>query len=370
MAYVSGYNPYDENDKNNAGGILGTGGEMGGGAPVKTSAGTPGGWTNIQDYLNANKGDMTNVNSLRNKATGIIGKGTEELNKQKSNLAALPTAQGYDATKLNEYLGSNDYGKIRGATKQQLATQTPTAQELVGYSPLEDQVSGLKEGDFGSIEKFFGDRETTPNYTPGMKSFDKMLLQGNPYVQKDFVPEIKGMYENQYKKPLEAARTERDTAKTAASQGMGEASESWKTGINQYLGGEKNKVNQLLAQQQQQEAEAADLTKSEWDAIYGPARQSYLNNLKTTNPEEYQRAVMASPIELSPGFNYMNYAERTGNTTPNIGTAASSYAGSNDLADYNALVNLINEYGGKEELLMPNSGYSAGSWRLKGLPFA
>lgn len=238
---------------NTGGGMLGSSEATG--KKQTSQAGLPGGWTNIQDYLTANQGDNTNINVAKQKTGEQINKGASTVAEQTSNLTTLPTANTFDQNKLNTALANDDYPVFQGVNQQALINQInqlPTAQnEISGYSPLETNMSNLKPNDFQSTMQFIGDlAPDSPSYSTGQKSFDTMLLQGNPEFRTSFVPETQAQYKSQYLTPLEQARTSREGAKKQAQSDITQAQESWKTGLQNYLTGEESKIAGRQASQQ------------------------------------------------------------------------------------------------------------------------
>lgn len=346
-----------------------TGGGMLGGSPTSsiaqpTDAGKPGGWTNIQDYLNANRGDRTNINTAKTQTAGKIQEGAKSIQEQKENVSPLPQAVQYSAEATNQALDKDDYGVFSQGLSQQPAVDQmrliPTAeQEIYGNAPLEsrvNEITNLDPTNFNKTMQFVGGLSDAPGYSTGMKAFDAMLLQGSPEFRQGFVPQVQEQYKTLYQQPLEQARQERTGQISDAQKAIEAAQSGWKEGISDWLGTEDQAIADILAQQQAQEAQEADLTFQEWLPLY----QAYLQ----ANPPSDPAAPVGAPAYLAPGYDYKQHAERTGNVAPDINTAAYQY-GPDKLADYNALAELLSQYGGSYNQYTPAQGYNPGQWTYK-----
>lgn len=238
-----------------SGGMLGSGEATG--KKQSTDAGQPGGWTNIQDYLTANKSDQTNLNMAKQKSQEKIQQGASNIATQTQNLTALPTANTYDRSKINEALASDQYdilskGLSQQEARNQLSALPTVEQEIAGYAPIEQGVANVNPQDFQSSMEFIGSlAPQSPNYSAGQQSFDTMLLQGSPEFRTSFVPTMKEQYKTSYEEPLKQAREARTTARTNALAPIEQAGQDWRSGIQGYLGEETGKI-QTAAQKQQQ----------------------------------------------------------------------------------------------------------------------
>ena len=113
MAFVRNKNQGIEIPKQQgsfASGMLGS--DTATGKKQSTQAGTPSGWTNIQDYLGANVGDQTNINVAKQRTGEKVAKGASEVQKQASNLTALPTASSFNQESFNKALSEDKYSDI------------------------------------------------------------------------------------------------------------------------------------------------------------------------------------------------------------------------------------------------------------------
>jgi len=242
-----------------------TGGKMLGGAQTgsaqpATEAGSPGGWTNIQDYLSANQGDMTNVNTAKEQTASKIQEGAKSIQEQKATPIDLPKPTEYSAETTNKALADDDYGVFSQGLTQQNAqdqmSQLPSVQEQIyGNAPLEtriDEITNLDPSNFDKTMQFVGGLSQDPNYSQGARAFDSMLLQGSPEFRQNFVPQTQQQYQELYKQPLQAARDERQQFQdTQGAQAISGAQQGWQTGINDWLSAENAQIAQ--AQQRQQD---------------------------------------------------------------------------------------------------------------------
>jgi hypothetical protein len=255
MAFVRNKNQGIEIPKQQgsfASGMLGS--DTATGKKQSTQAGTPGGWTNIQDYLGANVGDQTNINVAKQRTGEKVAKGASEVQKQASNLTALPTASSFNQESFNKALSEDKYSDIGSGINQQQSlnqlSQLPT-NEISGYAPLENEISSLNPTDFKSTMQFVGGlADSSPTYSAGQQAFDTMLLQGNEDFRSNFIPQVKQQYQQQYQQPLEQARTAREQAKKQAQQDITAGQESWKKGVQDFLTAQETEIKNRLSAQQ------------------------------------------------------------------------------------------------------------------------
>lgn len=311
----------------------------------KSGSGASGGFTNIQDYMNANKGDMTNQNYLNQKADTQISNLANTLNTNVGALSAINQNPAASQQGLQDILKTNAYDKAKNyATAPDFKA---TAEELPDiYSGSYNPTSKLT-GNLSSVMDYIGEiKPPSQEYTSGMQKFDEMLLGGDKNFAKDFATNKQAQYKSQVEDPYGAAVTAREGQKTKAKEGA----DAWTKQFQDYIGGEDKKLKDILAKQQKQEKGEADLTFEEWLPLYQEAAKK---NPSGTAP--------GAPAYLAPGFDYMDYAQRSGYNTPSTGTAATAY-GQENLLDYNALASLL----GLDQLTASNT-YNPGKWSLKGL---
>jgi hypothetical protein len=253
MAYLRKYSQGMEIPGYNTGSaLLGTGQT---GMAQPTDAGKPGGWTNIQDYLNANQGDTTNINTAKQQTQEKMQKGAGEVQKQKEGLTALPEATPYDANAYNTAYAAHDPTQIQegfNSSYGNLSTYQnlpDVSQELPGYAPLEQQYSKIQSpNDFYKTMEFTGSLvPNQPNYTTGMQAFDTMLLQGSPEFRTSFVPQLQEQYQTQYEQPLEHLRDQRMQDRQAGQQAAQEAAQGWETNTRSNLEQERAALEALVS---------------------------------------------------------------------------------------------------------------------------
>jgi len=259
MAYLRKYSQGMEIPGYNTGSaLLGTGQQTGIAQP--TDAGKPGGWTNIQDYLNANQGDNTNINTAKQQTQEKMQTGAGEVSKQQQNLSELPSAVPYSEDSLSKSLASDDYGSLSQNLSQSNAMNQyqmlpDVSQEISGYAPLEQQyntVANLEPNNFYKTMEFTGSlAPNQPNYSTGMKAFDTMLLQGSPEFRNEFIPQVKEQYQNQYLQPLEQARQDRTAQREAVLPQIEQAKQAWQQGLGDYITGQEGQIKNNLSDQQQ-----------------------------------------------------------------------------------------------------------------------
>ena len=243
MAYAKIQNQ-DPNKTLGGGEMTGDTEAQGGANQINTStSGTPGGFTNIQDYMGANKGDTTNQNYLNTKADEQINNAVGQMNTAVSALSPINT-QAASIQGLNDLLNQNDYTKAREyATTPNF---TPTAQEL---PDIANPTSNLK-GTLPDVMSYIGEiKPQSQQYTGGMQKFDEMLLGADPTFPGQFAANKQQQYETQVEDPYGAAKAAREGQKAQATQNAAD----WKTQMQNYLGGEDKTIQGILANQQEQE---------------------------------------------------------------------------------------------------------------------
>lgn len=230
---------------------LGTGGMTGGAAPGQTggtsgAAGQPSGFTNIQDYMKANAGDTTNQNYLNTKTDEKIG---EQKNILTGNIGNAPTIQqnpmpvanqpyspsGFSLAvthpstpgSINSLMETNDYDKAR-----QYGTM-PTDNYNLGQG-ITDPTGNLN-GTLSSVMDYMGGmKPISQSYTPGMATFDEMLLSGDKQFPSQFSEKAKGKYQTEVANPLKTAKDTRSNQLKTAT----DTTNAWRTQMANYLGSE------------------------------------------------------------------------------------------------------------------------------------
>ena len=259
MAFIrQGNQGYQMPNQMQSGGneLLGTGTMTG--KKQETTSGQPGGWTNIQDYLGANTGDQTNINLAKQRTGEKITEGANKIDEQVSSLTSLPTAQGYSQDQLQNILQTDNYDMAQQGLSQSQGMNALTAlptvdQEITGYAPIEEGVANVDPNKFSSVSSFIGNlAPSSPTYSSGQKAFDAMLLQGSPEFKTTFVPTMKQQYQDMYLNPLGEARTGRQGQRDQAQQGLTQAQQDWRGGIDSWLGEQEQAVADILGNQNTQ----------------------------------------------------------------------------------------------------------------------
>lgn len=339
-----------------SGGMLGTGSLVGGtglgegGQNAPSEAGTPGGWYNIQDFLNANKQDPAIASKIQEKGTQATQKLAGDVQGQIGGLSQIDAANPFSQSSLQDILARDNYSQAQSGLQQQFnpfkgvagSTLEEKAKTVAG-SELQapsNPFAQVQSGNFQSIMDFFGQAEKpSAQYTQGMSKMDEMLLRGQKDFVKDYPTQLQEQFTSQVVNPLDAARAEREQALLGGAKSTEEAAKSWQTGLGQYVADQQKAVNDILGQQQTQEAQAqANI----------PDYQTFLSGLQTANPNYYNQLLSGAYVpeglqtkDLSPI--YQQYAKYTPGTGVNESTALNQY-GAGNIQDYNALAQLI---GGK-----------------------
>jgi hypothetical protein len=341
--------------------MMGTGGltgnaEGGGNSatqPVNQStAGNSGGFTNIQDYMNANKGNQTNQNYLNNKADTQISNQANLLNTNVGSLSAINQNPAASQQGVQDLLGKNNYETARNyATNPNFKA---TAEELPDmYSGAYNPTSKLT-GNLSSVMDYIGEiKPPSQQYTPGMQKFDEMILGGDKDFAKNFATNKQQRYKSQVEDPYGAATAARETQKGQAKQNV----EDWRTQFKTYLGGEDKKIQDILAKQQAKEKNEATITPEEYFKLAGTpytAPAATANNGAGNNLTKAQNdAIIKEQMDM-----YMKNLTRTGNNAPSLGTATGEYGQNADqLMDYNKIAEIL----GLTQLT-PSTTYNPGQW--------
>jgi len=228
---------------------LGTGGMTGGASPgqtggatgAKSDAGTPGGFTNIQDYMRANAGDTTNQNYLNTTADKQIGNAKGQMDTTVGGLSAINQNPTANLENMNDILANNKYTDAANYAKT--PTFTPTNQELPSIA---DPTAGL-QGTLPSVMDYIGAiKPISQSYTPGMAGFDEMLLAGDKAFPGQFAESKKGAFKSQVADPYAAKIAEREDEKKQAI----DTTNAWRDQMSHFLGGQKKAIADEQARQQ------------------------------------------------------------------------------------------------------------------------
>lgn len=349
--------------------ILGTGG----GAPSqkkKTTAGSPSGWYNIQEFLGANQQDPAVKQRLEEQATGQLEQAKQQTGMYDEAGALQPfDAQDYvtqaspwDEGSFQEMLGGgldkDEKSKIQQGLTQEAGQQVNP--ESV-FQDVPNPFSGMKEGDFGSIMNWYGGpKEQTSQYTPGMQKMDEMLLRGHKGFTTDFPKQQQDAFQG-----VKDERTSRvGDIQTAQEQAAGPTGtvatekQAWQTGIGNFLGGQQQKI--ALENQSQQNL---------YDHMTGKQQEGTVESSKSAIPiqdwinvqkyKEYDPSQVGTPVSPTTG-KVLNYARALGvqgvnpwdyiqmshDIAPTEGMAAMEVLGSQQgIDDYNALSQLYDQSG-------------------------
>lgn len=302
-----------------------------------TQAGSPGSFTNIQDYLSGVTTPKIQ-GQLENKAQSDIKNAQQNVNQQVQGLSALPQAQQYNPESFQKNLQDNDYSAIRqGAT--QSYTPTDVTKEI--QTPT-NPFANVQPGSFSSLMQYFGQTQK-PNtqYGQGAQKLDEMLLRGQPEYVQNFAPQKQEQFKSQVEGGVKKAQEERGAAQKATQEQVSKSSADYQKAISDYLGGVNQQAQDKLKEQQAQEAQYTGKSNAE------------LLNMMKNDPQYYQSLIaMQGGANIDPG----NYVTRTGYNAPDIGTAA--YALGNDtLSDYSALNDIL---GNKSAPLVGTQAYNPG----------
>ena len=374
MAFLSNKNNNDNNLLSGAGGIAGEGMSVGG--TPRTAAGTSGGWYNIQDFLQANQQTPNVQTRIEQKAGQGLSEAKNQLQSQQSGLSQLPTTEAYSNDRLQSLrqggIDPNETSQIRGFLDQSLGNKEAGTQSYERSSQeqlpdIKNPYSNLQSGNFDSIMNWYGGLEKpSADYTPGMQKMDEMLLRGSKDFSTDFPSKMKDQYQQEVVDPLQSQRAELDRRKSEASQNFSDEGKEWHQGISGFLGGEKAKVNERLAQQQLDLAEQNQMKTQDIMGDYYNDLNFYNDMTGVNQLTQGGNTVLKDSFDpryqgLST-FNTDDYITRDAIVDPTIGTAASSYfSNPNDLQSYNALAGLIGEEGYNTEGL---ADFNPGKWNF------
>lgn len=382
--------------------VSGAGGFAGEGTPVggtqRSAAGQPGGWYNLQEFLQANQQTPNVQSRIQQRGEQGLASAKGQLQSNVKGLQDIPTAEKYSSDRLTSMrqggLTGQETGQLRGFLDQSLAGIQPGTQqyELSAQEQLPDiqnPYQGLQPGSFESLMGWYGNLERpSANYTSGMQKMDEALLRGSKDFAKNFSGEMQGRFQQEVTDPLQEQRANLERRKQEASQQFTDEGKQWHEGISGFLGGEKAKVNERLAEQ---ELELAKQNQMRTEDIMGDYYQDVLQNTDLTGMNQltpggqyvlkggqtlptpqaditgmnqltptqgialkgvpgagyvdYQRPSATpsepylGPIEIDP----TQYISRGNVVAPTLGTAAQSYFSPQDLQTYNTLAGLVDQ---------------------------
>lgn len=253
----------------------------------QTAAGSPSGWTNIQDYLGANKQTPVIQGQLEGQLQGDVKKAAEAT---KANMVEPTRVQStkYNQDTLNEYLKNDQYDKLRENTTQAYKPQT------INNPSVTSEATKVDPQSFQSIMSYF-EPQTQGTYTGGEKKLDELFLRGAGGGQAagNIVKEAQQQYNTDVVKPAEEWVKQQNVAEEGLSKNYTGAATSWEKALNDFLVGQNQGLDKEYNRQE---------------------------NLYTD-------------LKNNPRYNV--------STTPTRGTAATSLG--YDINDYNAILDIINE---------------------------
>jgi len=253
-------NPYGYGS---GGGMIGGGQGLGGATPASNkTSGEPGGWTNIQDFLNANTGTPKVQGKIEQKGTQQLGAAATAGETARNELSAIPSTQAFTPEAFQSALAANDYNQVQsgldntytpfqGLTGDDRGAQVAAGELPTMQNPFENVQPGAE-----SIMNYFGQLERpSSQYTPGMSKMDEMLLRGQKDFVKNYPGQLNEQFQNQVRTPMEEGRTARANEYEAGATAAGAEGDKWKAGVNEYLGAQdldyQNKYEQAgLAKQE------------------------------------------------------------------------------------------------------------------------
>ena len=323
------------------GGVAGEGAAVSG-ATQKTDAGSPGGWTNIQDFMGANKQKPTAQTRIEQGASQQLGQATQQLGAQVSGLSQMPTADKYSDQQFSDIrkggITGGESQQMRGyldqsfgGAEQGVQDYEKSAQDQI--QGVQDPFSGMKSGDFGSIMNWYGDVERpSATYTSGMQKMDEMLMRGNKDFAKDMPKQMAQQFQTQVTDVMNKERTDLTNRQNIAKQQFSDEGKQWYEGISGFLGGEDQKVKDRYAQQQ-----------SELELENQRSNQDVMGNYYSDLNPFAGNARYGEQDQT--GLNPLDYIKRDAVYDPSMGTAATAQFSPEQLNTYNALSGLTADAG-------------------------
>lgn len=387
----------DQNKKNNQNGQLvsGAGGFAGEGTPVggtqRSAAGQPGGWYNLQEFIRANPQTPNVQSRIEQRGGQGLASAKEQLQSNVRGLQNIPTAEKYSTDRLTsmrqEGLTGQETGQLRGFLDQTLEGIQPGTQqyELSAQEQLPDiqnPYQGLQPGSFDSLMSWYGNLEKpSATYTSGMQKMDEALLRGSKDFAKKFPGQMQQSFQQEVVDPLQEQRANLERRKQEASQQFTDEGKQWHEGISGFLGGEKAKVNERLAEQElefakQNQMQTQDIMGDYYQDIIptditgmnqiAPGGEYVLKSIPDANQPSWEMPAPSEtylgPVNLDPS----QYITRGEAVAPTIGTAAQSYFSPQDLQTYNTLAGLVGQ-----DIYDPQglAQFDPGYWNFDALAF-
>lgn len=291
MAVISQFNKEDEDKQQGTSGAVGgsTAPTLGAvGAPAAQKPASSGQFTNVNKFIEANRGAGTN---LANKATGNIARNIQETQGKVQNVGALGGAvQGEeqriataDAVKsqiqanpttltadTNTFQGARDLitGKTQAEQqKTDLQTRTDAAANALGQSQQQVQNLGTESGRFNLLRKAVGG----PGYSAGQQRLDQLLFQteGAPVI---------GQKQNQFTSDLAKAQEQKTGFVTDLSKRINDYNTLAATKATE-LTGELGTQKQNLTQAQIDEALTLNNSRVAYNQAMDQLRNSGYDSL-------------------------------------------------------------------------------------------
>jgi len=358
MAYAK----LQQDQGNQTSNMLGTGGLTGNAESTgtdtqaaKSPSGSSGGFTNIQDYMNANKGDTTNQNYLNTAGSQQIDTQANKLNTAISSAPAINTGTAASESGLNDILSSNDYETAKtNATNPTFDTSYDIADIYTGTSNPTSKLNG----DMSGVMSYMGSlKPESQGYTGGMQKFDEMLLGGDQNFAKDFTKNKQDEYKTKVEDPYGAATAARAGQEATAKQNATD----WQNQMKTYLSGVESARQKGIADTAQKQKDyIASLTGMKPELRYtGAATTNYGGTGVAYNPGDAFKATdrMSSPMNSKDWGIYEESNPYGANYTPSEANAETEYYNTNNLGDtyndYNALADIL----GGTRLNTPNETF-------------
>jgi hypothetical protein len=339
MAYLM----EDEEEKNKQGqmfqsqetGVAGSGGSLGGGLPSqKTAAGKPGQWTNIQDYLNANKDNRSMQEQIRASGQQLLSEAKTKSGELQKKVSETPKYSPY-AYNQQDFESATPEKILQGVTQDY--TPVDFSEIESEFTPIKEEFAKVQPNSFKSLVDLGlrGKPNAVSTYTPTMSLLDQSLLQQDPeFVSgyaKTLADQFKAEAVDPLSKALEAGRQQQSDYDVATDL-------------------ERNKFRSAL---------------SDYLAKGRGAVEGKLKELVTGRENLISQGPGKAPIDVgggvlnSMGYNPSNYWSFVG-ATPTTGMAAKMALP--DIAKYNALAGIQESISGQPVTRYIGEDYEAPSW--------
>jgi len=247
-----------ENDLYSQGSAMAGSGQTGVGDQSKqTTAGTAGGWYNVQDFLKANEGDSTLKQGIQRTGNELIDKAKQESQNLISQADETFKASGqpilYDPQKMQQASGQDIYGYLNQGQKEAQRASF----DLSG--DVKNQAKYLEDPSFKNMIEFnkYG-LDQSATYTPGMAAMDEALLLNDPSFTTSFLPKLGQQYQQNVSEPLKVAEKNYQARADDLNRQYDRAGESWGSGIKGFLGEQQEAIERQKNEMQEQ----ADYTQN------------------------------------------------------------------------------------------------------------